>query len=139
VRTLQARQRLAHQSGKLSSDDQLALQAPIAQLKTVFPNAPFVKDTPLDIVLTPPDPKQPRALIISDLGAIQNEWVAREFIMSYFDAQGNSPAVCLHVHFMMALDVTKLPSLNSLSSTGLLTSERVNENAWSTVQVVFIL
>ncbi|KAI0257091.1 chalcone isomerase [Lactifluus subvellereus] len=110
VRTLQARQRLAHQAGKLSSDEQLTLQAPIAQLKTVFPNAPFVKDTPLDIVLTPPDPKQPRALIIRDLGAIQNEWVARELIMSYFDVQGNSPAVCSHVHFTVSLNVTRLPS-----------------------------
>ncbi|KAH9046272.1 chalcone-flavanone isomerase-domain-containing protein [Lactarius hengduanensis] len=93
VRTLQMRQRLAHQAGDLSSDEQLALQAPISQLKTVFPNAPFVKDTPLDIVLTPPDPKRPRALIIQDLGAIQNEWVAREFVLSYFDGQGNSPAL----------------------------------------------
>ncbi|KAH9178671.1 chalcone-flavanone isomerase-domain-containing protein [Lactarius sanguifluus] len=92
VRTLQMRQRLAHQAGDLSPDEQLALQAPISQLKTVFPNAPFVKDTPLDIVLTPPDPKRPRALIIQDLGAIQNEWVAREFVLSYFDGQGNSPA-----------------------------------------------
>ncbi|KAH9081607.1 chalcone-flavanone isomerase-domain-containing protein [Lactarius deliciosus] len=93
VRTLQTRQRLAHQAGDLSSDEQLALQAPISQLKTVFPNAPFVKDTPLDIVLSPPDPRRPRALIIQDLGAIQNEWVAREFVLSYFDGQGNSPAL----------------------------------------------
>ncbi|KAN0133302.1 Chalcone-flavanone isomerase domain containing protein [Lactarius tabidus] len=93
VRTLQTRQRIAQQAGDLSSDEQLALQAPISQLKTVFPNAPFVKDTPLDIVLTPPDTKRPRALIIQDLGAIQNEWVARELILSYFDGQGNSPAL----------------------------------------------
>ncbi|KAH9982946.1 chalcone-flavanone isomerase-domain-containing protein [Lactifluus volemus] len=93
VRTLQTRQKLAYQAGKLSPDEQLTLQAPIAQLKTLFPNAPFVKGTPLDIVLTPPDPKQRRALIIRDLGVIQNEWVARELIMSYFDAQGNSPAL----------------------------------------------
>ena len=99
VRTLQTRQRVAHQVGKLSPDEQLKLQAPIAQLKTAFPNAPFVKGTPLDIVLSPPDPKQPRALVIRDLGVIQNDWVARELILSFFDGQGNnpSPAVCLHM------------------------------------------
>ncbi|KAI0275117.1 chalcone-flavanone isomerase-domain-containing protein [Gloeopeniophorella convolvens] len=93
VRTLQARQQSAHKVGSLSPDEQLSLQAPIAQLKTVFPNAPFTKDTPLDIVLTPPDPKQPRALVIRDLGAVQNEWVARELVLSYFEGQGNSPAL----------------------------------------------
>jgi hypothetical protein len=123
VRTLQTRQKLAYQAGKLSPDEQLTLQAPIAQLKTLFPNAPFVKGTPLDIVLTPPDPKQRRALIIRDLGVIQNEWVARELIMSYFDAQGNSPAVRLHIYSMMPLNVTRLPSLNSLSLAGPLTFE----------------
>ncbi|KAI0297545.1 hypothetical protein B0F90DRAFT_1811039 [Multifurca ochricompacta] len=66
---------------------------PISQVKTMFPNVPFTKDTPLDIVLTSPDPKKPRALIIRDLGAIQNEWVAREFVLLYFDGQGNSPAL----------------------------------------------
>ncbi|KAI0308254.1 hypothetical protein B0F90DRAFT_1813544 [Multifurca ochricompacta] len=41
----------------------------------------------------PQYPKKPRTLIIRDLGAIQNEWVAREFVLSYFDGQGNSPAL----------------------------------------------
>jgi Chalcone isomerase like len=139
VRTLQTRQKLAYQAGKLSTDEQLTLQAPIAQLKTLFPNAPFVKDTPLDIVLTPPDPKQPRALIIRDLGAIQNEWVARELIMSYFDVQGNSPAVRSHIYSMTPLNVTRLPSLNSLSLARLLTFEPIKngtfrERACATVQ-----
>ncbi|KAI9460627.1 chalcone-flavanone isomerase-domain-containing protein [Lactarius psammicola] len=84
VRTLQTRQRVAHQAGDLSLDEQLALQA------ADFPAKDY---TPLDIVLTPPDPKRSRALIIQDLGAVQNEWVAREFILSYFDGQGNSPAL----------------------------------------------
>lgn len=113
VRTLQTRQRLAHQAGDLSSDEQLALQAPISQLKTVFPNAPFVKNTPLDIVLSPPDTKWPRALIIQDLGAIQNEWVARELILSYFDGQGNSPAVSFSINSIVLMNLT-LPSAQTV-------------------------
>lgn len=95
VRTLQKRQWIAHQAGELSSDEQLMLQAPMGQLRSAFPNTPLVKGTPLDLVLTPPDSKQPRALIIRDLGAIQNGWVAQELFLSFFDEQGNSAAVCL--------------------------------------------
>ncbi|KAI0293850.1 hypothetical protein B0F90DRAFT_1928100 [Multifurca ochricompacta] len=90
VRILQARKRLAYEDGDPSTDEQLAPQAPISQLMKVFPNVPFTKDTPLDISS---DPKKPRTLIIRDLGAIQNEWVTREFVLSYFDGQGNSPAL----------------------------------------------
>jgi hypothetical protein len=93
VRALEKRQRITQQAGELSPDEQLKLQAPIGQLRSAFPNTPMVKGTPLDLVLAPPDPKQPRALIIRDLGAIQNAWVAQELFLSFFDRQGNSPAV----------------------------------------------
>jgi hypothetical protein len=93
VRTLQKRHWADHQAGKLSSDEQLKLHAPIGQLKSAFPNAPLAKGTPLDIVLSPPVSNRPRTLIIRDLGAVQNEWVAQEFMLSFFDWQGNSPAV----------------------------------------------
>jgi hypothetical protein len=126
VRTLQTRQRLAHQAGGLSSDEQLALQAPISQLKTVFPNASFVKGTPLDIILTPPDPKRPRALIIQDLGAIQNDWVAHELILSYFDGQGNSPAVSSSINSNLFMNLTTPHSLNSPYLTGSHRSEYPN-------------
>ena len=134
VRTLQTRQRLAHQAGDLSSDEQLALQAPISQLKTVFPNAPFVKDTPLDIVLTPSDTKRPRALIVQDLGAIQNEWVAQELILSYFDGQGNSPAVSSSTNSIVLMDLTPLHSLNNLYLIGLHSSEYPNCTGWGWCQ-----
>jgi hypothetical protein len=93
VRALEKRQWIAHQAGELSSDEQLMLQAPMGQLRSAFPNAPLVKGTPLDLVLTPPDLKQPRALIIRDLGAIQNGWVAQGLFLSFFDEQGNSAAL----------------------------------------------
>jgi len=93
IRALEKRQRIAHQAGKLSSDEQLKLQAPIGQLRSTFPNTPMVKGTPLDLVLGPPDSKQPRALIVRDLGAIKNVWLAQELFLSFFDRQGNSPAL----------------------------------------------
>lgn len=134
VRTLQTRQRLAHQAGDLSLDEQLALQAPISQLKTVFPNAPLVKHTPLDIVLTPPDTKRPRALIVQDLGAIQNEWVARELILSYFDGQGNSPAVSSRTNSTVLINLTPSHSLNSLYLIRLHSSEYPNRTIWGWCQ-----
>lgn len=114
VQTLQKRHWADHQAGKLSSDEQLKLQAPIAQLKSTFPNSPLAKGTPLDIVLTPPVSKQPRALIIRDLGAVQNQWVAQELILSFFDRQGNSPAVRLCVNLML-LNLMRPHSLSNLS------------------------
>ena len=136
VRTLQTRQRLAHQAGSLSSDEQLALQAPISQLKTMFPNASFVKDTPLDIVLTPPDPKRPRALIIQDLGAIQNEWVAQELILSYFDGKGNSPAVSSSINSNLLMNLTTPHSLNGLCLTESHSSECPNRTNWGLMSIM---
>ena len=107
VRTLQKRQWIAHQAGELSPDEQLQLQAPIGQLRSAFPNSPLVKGTPLDLVLAPPDLKQSRALIIRDLGVVQNGWVAQELFLSFFDEQGNSAAVCLRVNPTMLLFLTR--------------------------------
>jgi hypothetical protein len=97
IRKLQTRQRAAHQTGELSSEEELKLQGPISQLRTAFPNAPMVKGTPLDLLLAPPDPEQPRALIIRELGAVQNDWVAQELILSFFDGKGTSVAVCFYI------------------------------------------
>ncbi|THH18103.1 hypothetical protein EW146_g2830 [Bondarzewia mesenterica] len=93
VRSLQARQQLARQRGTLSPEEQLGIQSPIGKLKTIFPNAPLAKHSPLDILLAPPDLTGPRTLIVRDLGAIQNDWVAREFVLAYFEGGGNSPAL----------------------------------------------
>ena len=118
VRALEKRQWIAQQAGELSSDEQLKLQAPIGQLRSAFPNIPMVKGTPLDLVLAPPDSKQPRTLIIWDLGAIQNGWVAQELFLSFFDRQGNSPAVCIHIDSHRQLNLMRSNSLSSPSSTG---------------------
>lgn len=125
VRALEKRQRITQQGGELLSDEQLKLQAPIGQLRSAFPNTPMVKGTPLDLVLAPPDPKQPRVLIIRDLGAIQNAWVAQELFLSFFDRQGNSPAVCLHVNSTRQSNPMKSHSLSSPCSTRLHSSRCV--------------
>lgn len=119
VRALEKRQWIAQQAGELSSDEQLKLQTPIGQLRSAFPNTPMVKGTPLDLVLAPPDSKQPRSLIIRDLGAIQNGWVAQELFLSFFDRKGNSPAVCFHVNSTRQLNLMRPHSLSNPSSTGL--------------------
>jgi hypothetical protein len=111
VRKLQTRQRVAHQAGELSSEEQLTLQGPISQLRTALPNVPFNKGASLDLMITPPDPKQPRALILRDLGAVQSEWVARELMMSFFDGKGTSVAVCLHVSTTMVFNLIRFFSL----------------------------
>jgi hypothetical protein len=144
VRKLQTRQRVAHQDGELSSEEQLTLQGPISQLRTALPNAPFVKGDSLDLMITPPDPKQSRALILRDLGAVQNEWVARELIMSFFDGKGTSVAVCLYINTTMVFNLIRCFSLCGPSWIGSRNSEcAYNTNcgrAWgSTTRTGFVL
>lgn len=79
----------------------MAIQSPINKLKTLFPNTPLTKHTPLDILLTPPFPDKPRTLILRDLGVIQDDWVAQEFVLAYFEGDGNSPAVSKFVSFAL--------------------------------------
>ena len=89
-------------------------QSPLRKLKSVFPNSPLAKGTPLDIVLSaPPKSGEKRTLVVRDLGLVENDWVAkyvisncffsfvikyfelfyREFFMAYFEGQGLSPPV----------------------------------------------
>ncbi|PCH33383.1 hypothetical protein WOLCODRAFT_135104 [Wolfiporia cocos MD-104 SS10] len=93
MRALQARLLLCKQRGALSPEDELAVQAPLRMFKSMFPNTPLTKHTPLDILITapPPDQKQPRKLIVRDLGSVQSDWLATEFVLSYFEGDGISP------------------------------------------------
>lgn len=59
----------------------------------MFPTTPLAKHTPLELVLTPPRPGRERALVIRDVGAVENTWVAEELVMSYFDGKVISPPV----------------------------------------------
>jgi len=93
MRALQARMVLAQQRGTLSDEEAQAAGSPMRKLKTLFPNSPLLKHIPLDIFLTPPIPGRPRALIFRDLGAVENDWVATEFVLHYFEGDGPSPPV----------------------------------------------
>ena len=99
MRALQARQVLCKQRGELTPDDEFAIQAPLRMLKTMFPNTPLSKHTPLDIlVLAPPlNPNESRTLIVRDLGDLQSNWVAREFVLAYFEGKGLSPPVSVQL------------------------------------------
>lgn len=93
MRALLGRMKLAHTRGTITQEEEEEAQSPLRTLKSIFPNTPFAKHAHLDILLTAPfqDPKRPRALVIRDMGAIENDWVAREFVLAYFEGAGISP------------------------------------------------
>ncbi|THH32325.1 hypothetical protein EUX98_g1869 [Antrodiella citrinella] len=91
MRALQARMVLCRQRGLLTQEEESDAQSPLRSFKSMFPNTALAKHTPLDILLLAPEPKQPRTLIVRDLGALHNDWVAQEFVMAYFEGKGLSP------------------------------------------------
>ncbi|CAL1696396.1 unnamed protein product [Somion occarium] len=91
IRALQKRMVFCRQRGTLSPEEEAAVQSPFRKFKSMFPNTPLTKHTPLDILLTPPEAGQERTLVVRDLGAVQNDWLAREFVLTYFEGDGLSP------------------------------------------------
>ncbi|EIW86449.1 hypothetical protein CONPUDRAFT_148537 [Coniophora puteana RWD-64-598 SS2] len=93
VRALVGRLQLAKQKDSISAKDEVDAQSPIRKLKTMFPTSSMAKGTPLDVVLTAPsaNAEVPRSLIFRDLGALESNWVATEFVLAYFEGQGISP------------------------------------------------
>lgn len=94
MRALQARLVKGKQEGTLTEDDAQSAASPMRKLKSLFPNSPLTKHTPLDIFLSPPTLGRPRALVFRDLGAIEHDWVATELVLHYFEGAVPSPAVC---------------------------------------------
>jgi hypothetical protein len=88
---------MANQRGTLSEAGAAIVGSELRTLKTLFPNSPLAKHKAFDIVLMPPVPGRPRALIFRDLGGIANDWVATEFVLHYFEGAGPSPPVGLSV------------------------------------------
>jgi len=95
TRALTARVQLAKTRDALSPETEFAIQSPLRKLKSLFPSAAVSKGTPLDILLTAPtgDKKHPRTLVFRDLGAVDSDWVAEQFVLAYFEGDGISPAV----------------------------------------------
>jgi hypothetical protein len=105
MRSLQQRLALGRKRGTLSEEEEQAVQTPLRKLKSIFPGTPLSKHTPLDILLTAPssDPAQPRSLIFRDMGAVDNDWVATEFVLAYFEGDGPSPPVCVGLASLLPL------------------------------------
>ena len=93
MRALQARMVFAKKQGTLSEEDAQEVGSPMRKLKSLFPNSPLAKHTPLDIFLFAPTPGRPRTLVFRDLGAVESDWVATEFVLHYFEGVGPSPPV----------------------------------------------
>ncbi|KAF7304792.1 p-loop containing nucleoside triphosphate hydrolase protein [Mycena kentingensis (nom. inval.)] len=93
LRMLQTRQNEAKKRGEFTEEDALAVGAPIRTLKTMLPNTPFVKGSFLDVFMPAPVSGQPRTLILRDMGALQNSWVATNLFLHYFSAKPASPAL----------------------------------------------
>lgn len=93
VRALTARVQLEKSRGVFTPETEFAIQSPLRKLKTLFPNATLTKGTPLDVLITAPtgDNKQPRRLVFRDLGSIESDWVAEQFVLAYFEGDGISP------------------------------------------------
>ena len=93
MRALQARLSRGVQDGTVTEEIVQKAASPLRTLKGLFPNSALAKHTPLDIFLAPPTPNQPRALVFRDLGSIESDWVAKEFVLNYFGTEAPSPAV----------------------------------------------
>jgi hypothetical protein len=94
MRALLARMKTAHTQGTITAEEEKDAQSHLQILNSIFPNTPLAKHTPLDILVTTPpkDPAHQRALIIRGMGSVENNWVAREFLLAYFEGAGLSPA-----------------------------------------------
>lgn len=95
MRSLLGRMKLGHARGTINQQEEEDAQDPLRTLKSIFPGTPLAKHTPLDILITAPseDSTRPRAVIVRDLGSVENNWIAREIILAYFEGDGLSPAV----------------------------------------------
>ncbi|KAJ3798131.1 chalcone-flavanone isomerase-domain-containing protein [Lentinula aff. detonsa] len=93
IRAITTRLRDGRKDGTTTEEEAIEAASPIRKLKTLFPNTALTKHSPLDIFLYPPTPGQPRALTFRDLGSIESDWVAREFVLHYFEGEGPSPAL----------------------------------------------
>ncbi|KAG5648211.1 hypothetical protein DXG03_006166 [Asterophora parasitica] len=93
MRALQARMTLAKKEGTLSEEEAYEIGFPMRKLKSLFPNSPLEKHSPLDIFVSAPSAERPRTLVFRDLGAIESDWVTTEFVLHYFEGAGPSPAL----------------------------------------------
>ncbi|KAF5312863.1 hypothetical protein D9619_003389 [Psilocybe cf. subviscida] len=94
VRALSARIAVASKEEALSEQTAIKVSASMRLLKSLFPNSPLKKETPLDVFLSAPLPDKQRPLVFRDLGSIEDDWLTAEFVLNYFDSAASpSPAL----------------------------------------------
>ena len=98
LRALQSRLSVAIREGAIPDDIVSEVSSSLRKLKGLFPNSNLAKHTPLDIYISAPIANRQRVLVFRDLGSVENEWVATEFVLHYFEGAGPSPPV-LHSTF----------------------------------------
>ncbi|KAG1885612.1 chalcone-flavanone isomerase-domain-containing protein [Suillus subluteus] len=93
MRALTARMQLAHTRATITPAEEPAAQSSLRTLKSLFPTTSMSKGKPFDIVLLAPlrSPSRPRTLVLKDMGSVENDWVAEEFVLAYFEGNGISP------------------------------------------------
>lgn len=85
----------AKQNGELTEEQVIQEGSPIRKISGLFPNSPLTKHTPFDIFLPAPQTGKPRALIFRDLGSVESDWVATNFVLNYVGPDCPSPPVSL--------------------------------------------
>lgn len=93
VRALNARLAKAKQSGELTEDQIIQEGSPLRKISSLFPSTPLFKHVPFDVFIPAPQPGKPRALIFRDLGSVESDWVATNFVLSYVEPDCPSPPV----------------------------------------------
>jgi len=101
LRALQARLSTAAREGVIPDDVVSGVSSSLRQLKGLFPNSNLAKHTPLDIYLSAPIGNRQRVLLFRDLGSVENDWVATEFMLHYFERAGPSPPVSSSSYFQI--------------------------------------
>ncbi|KAG6889359.1 hypothetical protein C0995_001424 [Termitomyces sp. Mi166 len=99
MRALQARMALGKKNGTISEEEAFAIASPMRKLKSLFPNSPLEKHASFDIFLSAPSHERQRTLVFRDLGSIESNWVATEFVLHYFEGAGPSPAMLMYRYF----------------------------------------
>ena len=92
LRALQSRLSAAIKEGTISEDSVPAISSSLRKLKFLFSNSSLAKHTPL-IYLSAPTAHRRRVLVFRDLGSVEDNWVATEFVLHYFEGAGPSPRV----------------------------------------------
>jgi hypothetical protein len=96
VRALHARLDRKRKEGTYTDEIAMADSTAIGKLKSLFPNTPLAKHTPFDIYLPAPSDGLIRTIIFRDMGIIENEFVATDLLLHYFEDPSPSPPVSIH-------------------------------------------